>query len=162
MKLLDLVEGYYDPPEYPDSDERFVEDSLNDVTPIFKLVGWDKRYGTVVVSHIELGSKYVFHEDSIPGEFMIDSYYEVEDADEDGRYSYWEASGNPEMIEPSLVVYATVQFNEEMITKDASEFLNDWDKLLLLTPQTMQVLSRDDNDLFKTIIKIISDSLKTK
>ena len=42
MKLYDLVEGYYDPPEYPDTHDGFVNSELDDVTDLFNLVGYDQ------------------------------------------------------------------------------------------------------------------------
>ena len=74
MKLYDLVEGYYDPPEYPDTHDGFVNSELDDVTDLFNLVGYDPYrvrkgrepgYGCAIVEHKETKEKYVLHEDDI-------------------------------------------------------------------------------------------------
>lgn len=124
MKLLDLLEGWYDPPEYDDpSGESFVDEDYNDEPFLFNYEGHDKNSGLFVVRHIETGKRYMGHTDYIDsGMYQADTYTEW-DQDEDGSYSYEVVDvDNASLTPDSIRLFATVAYNEGDMGIDFDEF----------------------------------------
>ena len=138
LKLTDIVEGWYDPPEYPDaSGESFVDEELNDVEDLFVFIGQHKESGHFIVQHKETKKFYLGHTDSIDIEYYQADTYEEYDEDEDGSYTYERVDkDNAVMTQESLTMFSTICYNEEDIAIDFDEWetgigLGLIDKILL-------------------------------
>lgn len=124
MKLLDLLEGWNDPPEYDDpSGESFVDEDYNDEKLLFNYDGHDKESGLFVVRHVESGKRYVGHTDYIDYDmYQADTYTEW-DRDEDGSYSYEVVDKDNASLTPdSMRLQATIAFNEGDMGVDFDEW----------------------------------------
>jgi hypothetical protein len=165
MKLYDLVEGYYDPPEYPDTHDGFVNSELDDVTELFNLVGYDPYrvrkgrepgYGCAIVEHKETKEKYVLHEDDIEEDYFVDDFEERSDQDEDGHYSYRESQDNSRIEVESYTMYSTICYMESRIANTFEEY-TEGEKILKLTPKVYGQLQNDDVDFYRSVIKIFTN-----
>lgn len=164
MKLFDLVEGYYDPPEYGETHEGFVDSDLDDVKDLFNLVGYDPYkvsrgvepgYGCAIVEHKETKEKFVLHEDDIDTDYYIDDFEEMSDRDEDGYYSYRESQENSRIEPESYTIYSTVCYMEGRIANTFDEY-TDGEMILKLTPKVYGQLQNDDIDFYRSVIKIFT------
>lgn len=162
MKLLDLLEGYYDEPDYGDSVDRFIDEDLEDVKPIFTFVAWDQygrtnkdASGIVVVRHNESKINYILHQDQVEDEFYIDSFYAVRDEDEDGPYTSWESSGDHRLEPSSFEVYATVMFENDEVGKNFTDFEDGF--IIPFNYKTYKDIYNNDTELYNSVVKIISD-----
>lgn len=124
MKLMELLEGWYDPPEYPDSSgESYYDSDLNDEKDLFKLILWDKETDLFIVQHETTNKKYIGHTDGIDRKFYMADTYTETDYDEDGRYSYETIDeDNLELVEGSITMYSTVAHQNEDVGVDYDEF----------------------------------------
>jgi len=162
MKFSDLFEGYYDPPEYPDSTgEGFYDSELDDVEDRFELLLWDKKTGLFIVRDKQTQDKYLSHTDMVDNDYYMAEKYPEEDEDEDGRYSYDVLDkDNAEMVEGSLTMYATIAMEEGDVGKDYDE----WESgigLIEYGPIIIRGLYINEKPLFKSLMDIIGQSKKT-
>lgn len=124
MKLLDLLEGWYDPPEYDEpSGESFVDEDYNDEPLLFNYEGHDKESGIFLVRHVETNKLYISHTDLIDHNlYQADTYTEY-DEDEDGSYSYERVDKeNAELTRDSMRLHATLAYNEGEVGIDFDEW----------------------------------------
>jgi len=170
MKLYDLVEGYDDPPEYPDTHEGFVNSELDDVTDLFRLVGYDpynvhsvgkdknkeQGFGCAIVEHKETKEKFVLHQDDVDTDFYIDDFEEISDRDEDGHYSYKESTDNSRIEPESYTMYSTISYMDGKIANTYDEYTSG-EMILKLTPEVYGQLQRDDVDFYRSVIKIFTN-----
>ncbi len=170
MKLYNLVEDYNDPPEYPDTQEGFVNSEFDDITDLFNLVGYDPYtsnsigrdktkehgYGCAIVEHKETKQKYVFHEDDIDTEYYVDDFEELSDRDEDGHYSYRESTDNSRLEPESYTMYATICYMDGKTASTFEEYMSSG-MILMLTPKVYGQLQNDDVDFYRSVIKIFTN-----
>lgn len=168
MKLLDLLEGWNDPPEYNEpSRSGFRDDSLDGVKPTMKFIAYDKydyksKEGSdyILVMDPNTNKGYVFHKDMVPDEYYQSDYYSEYDQDEDGYYSYDEFDDeNAELTSDSYEVFATIMFKEGNITDSFDEYENG-DKILLLNRKSLKELSEYDKDGHRAIMNMIMSPKK--
>lgn len=158
MKLSNLFEGYYDPPEYPDSSGMgFYDDELDEVEDQFNLVLWDRKSGLFVTEHKNTKKKYLSHTDAVDIEYYMADMYPEEDEDEDGRYTYHRLDkDNAEMVEESLTMYATIAYEEEDIGKDFDE----WETGIALI-EVGNILLRglyiNERETYNTLLNLIKE-----
>jgi hypothetical protein len=158
LKLTDLLEGWYDPPEYDEpTGDSFVDSDYNDVNITFDFIGRDKQTGLFVTKHKETGKMYVSHTDNIDFDMYTADTYSVEDHDEDGRYSYEEIDkDNAELTVDSMVLYCSVAYEEDDMGKDFDE----WESGIAII-EVGNIILRGfylhDQPIYKSLIKIIED-----
>ena len=161
MKFSDLFEGYYDPPEYPDSTgEGFYDSELDDVEDRFELLLWDKKTGLFIVRNKQTQDKYLSHTDMVDIDYYMADKYPEEDEDEDGRYSYDTLDkDNAEMVEGSLTMFATISMEEGDVGKDYDEYesgvaLIEYGKIII------RGLYINEKSVFNSLMDIIKQSNK--
>jgi hypothetical protein len=168
MKLLELLEGWYDPPEYNEpSREGFRDESLDDVKPTMTFLGHDKynykdKSGSDIVVLMDNNTQkgYVFHSDFVPDEYYMSDYYSESDQDEDGYYSYDEFDDdNATLTEHSYEVFGTVMLQQNMVAKTLSEY-EDGEKILELNRNSLSDLSTYEKSTHDAIINIITKGKK--
>ena len=158
MKLLDILEGWYDPPEYDEpSGDSFVDDDYNYEELLFNYLGHDKESGLFIVQHIGNGKKYVGHTDSIDYDmYQADTYTEY-DQDEDGHYSYERVDKeNAELTTDSMRLLATIAFNEGEVGLD----FDQWETGYAITELSNVILRGfflNDKETYRSLIKLIND-----
>jgi hypothetical protein len=162
MKLYDLFEGYYDPPEYPDSSGMgFYDDELDDVEDQFDLLLWDKKTGLFIVRNKQTKIKYLSHTDMVDIDYYMADMYPEEDEDEDGRYTYNRLDkDNAEMVEESLTMFATIAMEEGDVGKDYDEWetgvsLIEYGRIII------RGLYINEKDVFNSLMDIIKQSKRT-
>jgi hypothetical protein len=164
MKLLDLLEGWNDPPEYVDrSGVSFLDPDYNDVKITFDYIGYDKNSGIFIVKHNETGKRYISHTDYIDSSMYEADIYEVYDRDEDGGYYYDEIDeDNARLTESSMVLFATVSYNDGLIGQN----FDDWESgssLVELDKNTLRSFYVNDKKAYNNLIKFIQEiTLKEK
>ena len=164
MKLVELLEGWNDPPEYNDrSGVSFLNPDYNDVTIAFDYVGHDKDSGIFIVKHKETGKRYISHTDYIDSSMYEADVYEVYDRDEDGGYYYDEIDEDNAMLtDSSMVLFATVSYNNEPIGQN----FDDWESgssLVELDKNTLRSFYVNDKKAYNNLIKFIQEiTLKEK
>lgn len=162
MKLYDLFEGYYDPPEYPDSSGMgFYDSELDDVEDQFDLILWDKKTGLFIVKNKITDKRYLSHTDMVDIDYHMADTYPEEDEDEDGRYIYHRLDkDNAEMVEESLTMFATIAMEEGDVGKDYDE----WESGISLIEYgriIIRGLYINEKDVFKSLMDIIKQSKRT-
>jgi hypothetical protein len=162
MKLYNLFEGYYDPPEYPDSSGMgFYDDELDDVEDQFDLLLWDKKTGLFIVRNKQTKIKYLSHTDMVDIDYHMADMYPEEDEDEDGRYTYNRLDkDNAEMVEESLTMFATIAMEEGDVGKDYDEretgvSLIEYGRIII------RGLYINEKDVFNSLMDIIKQSKRT-
>ena len=162
MKLYDLFEGYYDPPEYPDSSGMgFYDDELDDVEDQFDLLLWDKKTGLFIVRNKQTKIKYLSHTDMVDIDYYMADMYPEEYEDEDGRYTYNRLDkDNAEMVEESLTMFATIAMEEGDVGKDYDEWetgvsLIEYGRIII------RGLYINEKDVFNSLMDIIKQSKRT-
>lgn len=162
MKLYNLFEGYYDPPEYPDSSGMgFYDDELDDVEDQFDLLLWDKKTGLFIVRNKQTKIKYLSHTDMVDIDYHMADMYPEEDEDEDGRYTYNRLDkDNAEMVEESLTMFATISMEEGDVGKDYDEWetgvsLIEYGRIII------RGLYINEKDVFNSLMDIIKQSKRT-
>ena len=170
MKLYDIVEGWYDPPEYDEpSRDGFRDEDLDNVKPITKFVGHDpynyrEKTGsdTVVVMDPNTQKGYAFHSDMVPEEYYQSDYYSESDEDEDVSYTYERFDeDNATLTHLSYEVFSTIMIQEGNIAKTYEEY-EDGEKILVLNRKTLSDLSKYDKSTYSAIMNIITKGKNEK
>lgn len=155
---MELLEGWYDPPEYDEpSGDSFVNDDYNDVIITFSYVGYDKNSGIFIVRHKETGKRYISHVDYIDYDMYVADVYEVYDRDEDGGYYYDEIDkDNASLSQSSMVLFATISYNEGSIGQN----FDDWESgssIVELDKSTLRSFYLNDKKIYNDLIKFIRE-----
>jgi hypothetical protein len=163
MKLLDIIEGWYDPPEYPDPDRSgFMDSSLDDIKPHFTFLGYDpwkggNKGGTDIVVLMDKNTNkgYILHPDNISDDFYESDFYGYQDWDGDTSYE----NSDPELTTNSYLTWATVCLQDDNVAKSLEEY-EDGKGMMVLNRETMGQIKQFEPEWYKVIVDIISSGKK--
>jgi len=168
MKLLDIVEGWYDAPEYDDpSDVNFYDPDLSDVKIQFTFIGYDKynnktKTGSdiVLVMNKDTRKGYMFHIDNVGDEYYIGDYYSEHDEDEDGGYSYDSIDKDSLRLEDeSFTMYATVSYMDGDIAQTVDEY-ESGSSMLAINKNSLIDINKNYPEWYTIIMSLISSPKK--
>jgi hypothetical protein len=149
MKLLDIIEGWDDAPDY-DSGEYGFRDSSFDKQKIYMdlLVSVDDF---ALLRNKETNGLYITYTEDIDTDYHQGYYtYEV-DSDEDGQYQYAEFSDDIEITDQTIELFTQHQIQSNSFTDDIDKFtgFNTNIVVLLITKENKKGVYEEFIDLFR-------------
>lgn len=149
MKLIDIIEGWDDAPDYG-SDEYGFKDSSFDNQKIYMdlLVSVDEF---ALLKNKETNGLYITYIDDIDTDYHQGYYtYEV-DSDEDGKYQYAEFSDDIEITDQSIELFTQHEIQSNSVTDNVDNFTSFSTNIvvLLITKENKKEVYQEFIDLFR-------------
>lgn len=150
MKLLDIVEGWYDAPDYDEEEYGFRDSDLDKVKIHFKNIAIYDVYA--LLKDLETNIHYILYFDDIDAAYQQGYYTTEKDSDEDGYYSYLEFNeDSAETTDESIELFAQDQVKNIGYTEDVVRFSegNVDNRVLKITKENKNLVYQHFWDLIK-------------
>ena len=149
MKLLDIVEGWDDAPDYGSDEYGFKNSSFDREKIYMDLLVSSDDYA--LLRNKKNNGLYITYTEDIDTDYHQGYYtYEV-DSDEDGKYRYAEFSDDVEITDQSIELFTQHEIESNSVTDDIDKFtgFNTNIVVLLITKENKKGVYEEFIDLFR-------------
>jgi hypothetical protein len=150
MKLLDIVEGWYDAPDYGDEEYGFRDSDLDKVKIHFRNIATYDVYA--LLKDLQTNIHYITYFDDIDIAYQQGYHTSEQDGDEDGYYSYLEFNeDSAETTDESIALFTQDQVKHVGYTEDVVGFAegNVENRVLKITKENKNLVYEHFWDLIK-------------
>jgi hypothetical protein len=149
MKLLDIVEGWDDAPDYGDEDYGFRNSSFDkEKIHMDLLVSVDEF---ALLKNKITNGLYITYTEDIDSDYHQGYYSSEVDSDEDGKYEYAEFSDDTELTGEGIELFTQHELKSNRVTDDIDKFtgFNTNIVVLLVTKENKAQVYEEFINLFR-------------
>lgn len=152
IKFIDILESYWDDPYHDEGEEYygFKDSDLDDIKIHFKQIASYDMYS--LLFDTETNFYYISVTEDIDDAYRQGYFTQEVDADEDGKYSYWQFNDDSaEITDESISLFTQEEVKENRVTSDVENFVdgNTSELVLVITKENIELVYENFSELIK-------------